>query len=337
MRFVSRPLDQAEGCMLAQTVQAGSQRLRKGVVLTGLMCHWLAAAGYAQVAVAEFGPEDRAENLAAQMLAAALAGEGLVHDAPVNGRCNLRAAADGLFRLDATRLARLNLLDEAVTLATLADRQPVRAGEVVGTVKIIPLAVEGKLLQRAQRIARQGVCRLAAYRARHCALILTRSPLRKDAVLLKTVASMNARIALRGGVMLPPRFCAHEAEPLAAEIAGAQADGADLLLIAGASAVADREDVAPRAVGLAGGQILRFGMPVFPGNLICLGLVGGADLIILPGCAGTDRLNGADWILDRFCSGEQVTPEDIALMGVGGLLDGAEAAPGVLARTKARR
>lgn len=328
MRFLTRAVDQAEGCMLAQTVQAGPQRLRKGVMLTGLMCQWLHAAGYSTVAVAELDPQDRAENTAAEMLAAALAGEGLVADAPVNGRCNLRATADGLFRVDPKRLARLNLLDEAITLATLPDRQPIKADEVVGTIKIIPLAVENALLRRARRMARAGVCRLASYQMRRCALILTRSPLRKDSVLQKTVASMAARIALRGGEMAPPRFCAHEAEALAAEIVAARADGADLLLIAGASAVADRDDVAPRAVALAGGQILRFGMPVFPGNLICLGRVAQADLVVLPGCAGTDRLNGADWILDRLCTGESVTPEAMALMGAGGLLDGSEAAPG---------
>ena len=51
-------------------------------------------------------------------------------------------------------------------------------------------------------------------------------------------------------------------------------DGADLLLVAGASAVVDRRDVGPAGIVAAGGEILHFGMPVDPGNLICLGRIG---------------------------------------------------------------
>jgi molybdenum cofactor cytidylyltransferase len=330
MRFVMRKLANAEGAMLAQAIQAGPQRLRKGVVLTGLMRQWLQVAGYDEVAVAELAPGDLPENDAAHAIAAALCAPGLVVEPPVNGRCNIQAGAAGLFRADVQRLAELNLLDEAITFAALPDRHPVQAGQVVGTVKIIPMAVEALLLQKATAIA-ASVCRLAPYRARRCALILTRSPLRKASVLRKTEASMAGRVEARGGIALAPQICAHEPGALAEEIGKALALGADLIMIAGAAAVADREDVAPTAVMMAGGRIIRFGMPVFPGNLVCMCEVSDADVLILPGCAGAPRLNGADWILDRLFAGEKVTAEDIARMGAGGLIEaesGAAAAGG---------
>lgn len=321
MRFVTRPLAQARGHMLAQTIQAGPERLRKGITLTGLMCQWLAAAGYKEVAVAELSPEDLSENEAAHAIARSLITSGLAVEVPVNGRCNLIAAAEGLFRADARRVARLNLLSEAITLATLTDRKPVCTGQVVATIKIMPMAVEAALLRHAASLAATGLCGLAAYKPRLCASILTRSPLRKESILRKTESAMETRVAARGGTALPAQFCAHEAPSLAAEIIKAQEYGADLILIAGAAAVADREDVAPLAVKLAGGEITRFGMPVFPGNLVCLGRAGTADVLVLPGCAGNLRLNGADWILDRLFTGEQVSAEDVALMGTGGLIE----------------
>jgi molybdenum cofactor cytidylyltransferase len=61
-------------------------------------------------------------------------------------------------------------------------------------------------------------------------------------------------------------------------------------------------------------------MPVDPGNLLFLGALGGKPVIGLPGCARSPALNGADWILERVICGIPVGADDIAAMGVGGLL-----------------
>jgi molybdenum cofactor cytidylyltransferase len=61
-------------------------------------------------------------------------------------------------------------------------------------------------------------------------------------------------------------------------------------------------------------------MPVDPGNLLFLGHRGDTPVIGLPGCARSSALNGADWVLSRVICGVDVTPRDIAGMGVGGLL-----------------
>ena len=78
--------------------------------------------------------------------------------------------------------------------------------------------------------------------------------------------------------------------------------------------------MAPQALRDAGGQVARFGMPVDPGNLLFLGSFAGRPVIGLPGCARSPALNGADWVLSRTICGVEVTPQDIAAMGVGGLL-----------------
>ncbi|MFN7191112.1 MAG: NTP transferase domain-containing protein, partial [Rhodospirillales bacterium] len=82
----------------------------------------------------------------------------------------------------------------------------------------------------------------------------------------------------------------------------------------------DRHDVIPAAIVAAGGQIERFGMPVDPGNLLLLGRIGPVRVIGLPGCARSPRLNGFDWVLQRFAAGIEVDAAAIAAMGVGGLL-----------------
>jgi molybdenum cofactor cytidylyltransferase len=61
-------------------------------------------------------------------------------------------------------------------------------------------------------------------------------------------------------------------------------------------------------------------MPVDPGNLLFLGDLDGRPVIGLPGCARSPALNGADWVLERIACGLPVSDDDIAAMGVGGLL-----------------
>jgi molybdenum cofactor cytidylyltransferase len=93
-----------------------------------------------------------------------------------------------------------------------------------------------------------------------------------------------------------------------------------MTLILTGSATSDRRDVGPAAVEAAGGRVMRFGMPVDPGNLLFLGELDGKPVIGLPGCARAPALNGADWVLERIACGLETTSAAIAAMGVGGLL-----------------
>jgi molybdenum cofactor cytidylyltransferase len=97
-------------------------------------------------------------------------------------------------------------------------------------------------------------------------------------------------------------------------------DGADLIVVYGASAITDRRDVIPSAIEAAGGQIEHFGMPVDPGNLMLVGSVRGKTVLGAPGCARSPKENGFDWVLHRVMAGIPVTRADITGLGVGGLL-----------------
>ena len=112
----------------------------------------------------------------------------------------------------------------------------------------------------------------------------------------------------------------HEPRALAAALAEVQDAGAELTLVFGASAIADRRDVIPAALEAAGGRIEHFGMPVDPGNLMLIGTLAGTPVVGAPGCARSPKENGFDWILARLLAGLPVTGKDVTSMGVGGLL-----------------
>jgi molybdenum cofactor cytidylyltransferase len=97
-------------------------------------------------------------------------------------------------------------------------------------------------------------------------------------------------------------------------------EGAELAVVFGASAIADRRDVIPSAIEAVGGSIEHFGMPVDPGNLMLIGTARGQPVLGAPGCARSPKENGFDWVLMRLLAGLPVSRADITGMGVGGLL-----------------
>src|SRR5262249_28959207 len=112
----------------------------------------------------------------------------------------------------------------------------------------------------------------------------------------------------------------HETKALAAALDEVLAAGAELVVVFGASAIADQRDVIPAAVEAVDGQIEHFGMPVDPGNLLLIAPTNGRPVLGAPGCARSPKENGFDWVLMRLLAGLPVSRHDITGMGVGGLL-----------------
>jgi molybdenum cofactor cytidylyltransferase len=329
MIFGPTPLSEAQGAVLAHTIRLDRRVLKKGTVLEAADIGALQEGGHASVVAARLEPGDVAENEAADRLAEALMAPLLTRSRASTGRVNLFADAAGLLVVDAEAVNRLNRLDESLTLATLASHQPVRAREMVATIKVIPFAVPGAVLDVAETLARQGQPLLSvhSFRPLKVGLVLTELPGLKEKVMEGAVEATRERVEALCGTMLPPERCRHEAPAVADALSRLRRAGAQILLVAGASAVVDRRDVGPAGIVRAGGAIDHFGMPVDPGNLICLGRIEDTPALVLPGCARSPKLNGFDWVLQRFFAGLSVRPADVMGMGVGGLLKEIDSRP----------
>ncbi len=320
MIFGELDLASAEGAVLAHSVRAGKTAYRKGRRLSAADIAAMHAAGIAHVTAVRLEAGDVPEDEAAAALARAIAGPLLSPAAPFTGRANLLAVEPGLLVVDATRLDALNMIDEAVTVATLAPFDLVNAGEMAATIKVIPFSVPQTVLDRclASIGAAGPILRVAPIRPRRVGLIQTRLPGMKESILDKTLQVTNQRLADLGCPPAVERRCAHRTEELTAAID--TLGDVDLLLIAGASAITDRRDVIPAAIAMRGGEIVHFGMPVDPGNLLLLARMDERPVLGLPGCARSPKVNGFDWVLRRLMADLPVTRKDIMAMGAGGLL-----------------
>ncbi|MCK2053569.1 molybdopterin-binding protein [Methylobacterium sp. 37f] len=321
MKFGAVPTREAAGLIAAHTVRAHDVTLRKGRVIPAEDAARLDAAGLSELVAVTLEPGDVAEDAAAERLATHLAGPHLDRAPPFTGRCNLHAASAGLLRIDRAAIDAVNGVDEAITVATLAPCKPVVAGEMVATVKIIPYAVSGEALARACRAAPGGALGVTPYRLRRVVVVSTLLPGLKPTTIDKTLDNLRHRLAPTGADLVAEARVPHRREAVADAIRAAVAeDRAELVVVFGASAIADRRDVIPAGIEAAGGRVEHLGMPVDPGNLLLVGAVAEVPVIGAPGCARSPKENGFDWVLHRLLAGLAVTRADIVGLGVGGLL-----------------
>lgn len=323
MKFARVDIGSSEGAIAVHAIRQNGLVLKKGRSISAADVAAMRAAGVSSVTVAQLESGDTGEDAAAERLAQACAGEHVRVEPPFTGRSNLYAAAKGLLVVDEDGVNAVNDVDERLTFATLRPWQSVVEGEMIGTVKIIPYAVEQRLLDTCLSNIKAPLIRVAPWRPLRIGVVSTVLPGLKPSTITKTLRVLEERLYDTGARIVADTRTAHDPVELSKAIRETSAQS-DIVIIFGASAITDRRDVIPSALERAGGAIVHFGMPVDPGNLLLLGSIndGGRTVHVLgaPGCARSPKLNGFDWVLQRLLAGIHVGARDIKRMGAGGLL-----------------
>lgn len=324
MRFALVPLEEAIGHILGHNVAGADGRrvLRKGRVLTNGDVEVLGEIGRTHIHVAILDPDDIDENQAAHTIATTIKGDHIRLSGATTGRVNLYANLLGVVRIDQTRLLQLNRLD-GVTLATLPTNMPVRAGKMVATLKIIPYAIPDAIVKATQAIGT--IVTLSPLAPKTVTMILSGFPTAADRIVRSFDNALRPRIEALGSTLNQIDFVSledeHGEQRLASAIEQHKSNGSELIILAGETAIMDRHDITPCAVERAGGEIIAFGAPVDPGNLLMVGQVGDTPILGAPGCARSPKDNIVDLMLPRLLAGDKLTHDDIVALGHGGLLE----------------
>ncbi len=320
MWFGELPTSEAFDCLLAHSVRVDGKRLSKGTLLTRELQFTLQNAGVMSVIVARIDAEDLHEDDAASYIADAVAGAGLSISAASTGRVNLHAASDGLFLFSREAVLALNSVDPEITFATLAENIWVPAGRMVATIKIIPYAVPRVSVDKAVQAFGASNLQVVAPTHKRAILLQTTLSSLKPSVHDKTRAVTTHRLEARGAILVDELRCEHTEAALTRQLTAAAKTSVDWLLIVGGSAISDRRDVIPAAIEAAGGEVVRYGLPVDPGNLLLLGKLGDKVVLGLPGCARSPKYNGLDQLLDRLACDVPIDDQWLNSLSVGGLL-----------------
>lgn len=324
MRFGTFAVVEAGGCVLVHSLRLSSGRLPKGRILTAEDIDALTTEGVTEVTAVRLEPGDMLEDEAADAIASAFRDGDTRRSEAATGRVNIYAEANGVFTVDRATVDALNRIDPAITFATLADHAAVKDGDMVATVKIIPLAVDRLKVDAAISLVSDArAFAVKPYLPHRVTLIATQLPTLKVSVMDRTARLLEQRLVPSGSTLNREVRVGHDTEELTKALLEALNDVNDrpqLIVIFGASAVAGSQDVIPAAIRAAGGSVEHVGMPVDPGNLLVLGSIGEVAVLGAPGCARSPRENGFDWVLNRILAGEHPTAFDLTGMGVGGLL-----------------
>jgi molybdopterin biosynthesis enzyme len=332
MKFRRVPLGGAKGHVLGHNVShEGRRLLKKGCRLGEAELGVLAAAGNETVYVAELDPTDVAEDTAAWRIGSVLAERGgLRAEAAHGGRVSLRARERGVVCVRSDLLLDLNL-QSGVTLASLPHGHVTAPGQHVGTLKVIPFALPEATVRAAEEISAAGVLLFRALEPRRVAILISGAEGRRERLFDAYRVPLEQRLAGLGSHPIAVEYVALDADPepvLAAAVRKHLDLGVDLLIVVGETATMDKDDLAPQAIRRAGGEVLVVGAPVFPGNLLLLGYRGSSAILGAPGCVRSRAKNVVDLILPRLLQGERLGQREIAELGQGGLLAGAEAGRG---------
>jgi len=317
MKFGMEQTEHAAGGILAHSLVCGRERFRKGKLLDEKDVRKLIKFGHGHVAVARLEEHDTEENLAATRVAENIhfieEPENFKKSTASTGRVNIFACSSGIVVLDEEYLIKANSIDNMITIATIPNYSQVSKGSIVATIKIISYGVVTLNLEKVVSLV-TGTIRLKKPKYSSAHLITTKI---SRGTSEKALSAIKKRTDALGLSLSFNKDIPHDENNLK-EALGASTS--DVILILTASATSDISDVAPSALKSLGGNILRYGIPVDPGNLLFLGWLSDKPIIGLPGCAKSPVINGADWVISRVVCGHIPSEREFACMGVGGLL-----------------
>ena len=290
----------------------------KGAVLDRAGAEAVLRAVWEELHVIEVQPGDLHEEDAGSRLAAAVVGDGVEVRAYTGGQWTLAAARRGLLRVRDEALSNVNA-QEGISVFTLFDRQPVEAGETVAKAKVTPLVIAGETLAAVESMARatRGVVTVQAFRP---AVVGAVAPERLEAKQRQRFeTALRQKIDWFGGRLLPLRFGGDTARTVADQLTALRDEGADLLIVAGASAL-DPLDPVFGGLALLGARMERHGAPAHPGSLLWLARWHGHPVLGMPTCGMFSQATTFDLVLPRLLADEEVGNREIAALGHGGLL-----------------
>lgn len=261
------------------------------------------------------------ENDAARILVDLCKSEGMSESAVKEGKIELAAAVDGLFKVDSKRLQLVNSFGQMM-IATRHGNTPVHKGDKLCGTRIIPLVIEKEKMQRVQELCgAEPLLKLLPYKIKRAAVLATGSEVFHGRIKDTFTPVIEAKLAEFGVDVIHKEILDDAPEQITAAIKSAiEEKGAELVLCTGGMSV-DPDDQTPLAIKNTGARIVSYGAPVLPGAMFLLSYYGEQQVPVLglPGCVMYAKRTIFDLALPRVLARDLITAEELAALGEGGL------------------
>lgn len=294
-------------------------RFRKGHIVTEEDIPVLKSLGKDNLYVWEKDDTVYHENEAAGILCQVCMNEHMAPSEVREGKIELTAECDGLFRIDVERLDEINDIDQ-VMIASRHTNTPVKKGDKLLGTRVIPLVIAKEKMELVrERAGGAPLCELLPYRLKTAGIVTTGNEVFYGRI--QDTFTPVVRRKLEGyGIQTAEHLTVNDEKGrITAAILELKNRGCELIIATGGMSV-DPDDQTPGAIKASGARVISYGAPVLPGAMFCLAYFeDGTPVMGLPGCVMYADTTIFDLMLPRVAAKIPVTRRDITRLGNGGL------------------
>ena len=292
---------------------------RKGHIVTEEDIPLLLSIGKDRLYVWEQDDTKYHENEAADILRSLCQNEYMSATEPKEGKIELIAETDGLFLVDEERLIRLNSLGEMM-IATRHGNFPVKKGDKLAGARVIPLVIEKEKMEEARRaVGNEPLLALLPYKKKRAGIVTTGNEVFYGRIEDKFGPVVEAKLEEFGVDVLGQTIMNDDPDKISASIREWLEQGDDFVVCTGGMSV-DPDDTTPTAIKNTGAEIISYGAPVLPGAMFLMAYTKDKRPVVgLPGCVMYAKRTIFDLVLPKIMADVEVTKQDLARLGMGGL------------------
>lgn len=314
---------------------------RKGHVVTKEDIPVLLSVGKDQLYVWEKEEGMLHENEAAEVLCSMCRGEHMERSQAKEGKIELTASCDGLLKVDNAGLKAVNGFGQMM-IASRHGNFAVKKGDKLAGTRIIPLIIEEEKMEAARKAASQAtggrpILELKPFVHKKVGIVTTGNEVFYGRIKDSFTPVIEEKIGEFDAEIIDHVTWNDDDTKVTASILDMIEKGADVVVCTGGMSV-DPDDKTPLAIRNTGARIVSYGAPVLPGAMFLLayyevdsqtepGNGGAAEgghkrtvaIMGLPGCVMYAKRTIFDLVLPRVMADDEVTAEDLAALGQGGL------------------
>ncbi|MBQ9059652.1 MAG: molybdopterin-binding protein [Firmicutes bacterium] len=264
------------------------------------------------------------ENDAAEVLCRICLGENVHRGEAKEGKIELRAACDGILKIDEETLQMVNSFGQMM-IATRHGNFVVHEGDKLAGTRIIPLVIEKEKMEQVEAKAKEmsggkPILQVQPLQKKKVGIVTTGNEVFHGRIQDTFTPVVIDKVAEFGAELVGHEYSDDDNAHIEAAIRKLLEEGADMILCTGGMSV-DPDDRTPAAIRGVCGSVVTYGAPVLPGAMFLLAYYGGEQIPVmgLPGCVMYAKRTIFDLVLPRVIAGEILTKEDFDILGKGGL------------------
>ncbi len=315
----------AVGCVLCHDITqiirgvTKDARFRKGHIVTEEDIPVLLSLGKDHLYVWEPKEGQLHENEAAAILYDLCKNEHMHPSEPKEGKINIIADCDGLLKVDREKLKKINSLGEMM-IASRHGNILVKEGDILAGTRIIPLVIESDKMDEAKKVgAGKPILELKILKPKKYSVIATGNEVFYHRIEDTFTPVIIEKMKEFGCELVQSRILNDDHEKITAAIMEDIKSGSEMVLCTGGMSV-DPDDKTPLAIKNTGARVISYGAPVLPGAMFMLAYYqNNIPVVGLPGCAMYSRRTIWDLILPRLLADDEITADELADLGYGGL------------------